>query len=298
MIEGFYGRPWTWDERRAVIRAAAGIGMDAYVHAPKDDPRHRLRWREAYDGGDLASFRRLVAFGEDAGVRVGVGVSPLGMDHRGQLDRVALTSKLNAIGDVGVDWLFVCFDDMEVVPGLASAQAEATLAVLDRVQRVHPDVDVVFVPTVYSGVEPHSYLVELATTLPPDIPVVWTGPDIVSREIGRDELRGWRAVVPHPVVLWDNFFADDFEGARTRVRAYAGRDPSVLDAVDDVLINPTCGPWTAIACLASVAARIADPEASDAAVLEAALAGLLHQRGARPRAGRARDRQPGADSAP
>ncbi|MCB1015823.1 MAG: beta-N-acetylglucosaminidase domain-containing protein [Acidimicrobiales bacterium] len=48
LIEGFYGRPWSWDERCAVARFVAERGMTHYVYAPKDDPRHRERWRDPY----------------------------------------------------------------------------------------------------------------------------------------------------------------------------------------------------------------------------------------------------------
>ena len=46
VIEGFYGTPWTWDERALVCRGIAAAGGDTYVYAPKDDPLHRDRWRE------------------------------------------------------------------------------------------------------------------------------------------------------------------------------------------------------------------------------------------------------------
>src|SRR5215218_1548116 len=52
-IEGFYGAPWTWDERREVCRGIAAAGGDTYVYAPKDDPLHRERWRTPYPDDDL-----------------------------------------------------------------------------------------------------------------------------------------------------------------------------------------------------------------------------------------------------
>ena len=36
--------------------------MDAYVYAPKDDPKHRATWRTPYDADELAGFATLVEF--------------------------------------------------------------------------------------------------------------------------------------------------------------------------------------------------------------------------------------------
>ena len=53
IIEGFYGRPWTWDERAEVMRFCHDRGMRHYVYAPKDDPKHRAEWRSPYDTDEL-----------------------------------------------------------------------------------------------------------------------------------------------------------------------------------------------------------------------------------------------------
>ena len=43
IIEGFYGIPWTFDERKSMINFLAEIGMDQYIYAPKDDPYHNKK---------------------------------------------------------------------------------------------------------------------------------------------------------------------------------------------------------------------------------------------------------------
>ena len=54
VIEGFYGAPWTHAARLDAVAFLAERGMNAYVYAPKDDPRHRTRWREPYDEQEAA----------------------------------------------------------------------------------------------------------------------------------------------------------------------------------------------------------------------------------------------------
>ena len=63
VLEGFYGRPWTWDERVEVSQYCAARGMTHYVYAPKDDPKQRHDWRIPYTDDELDQFRRLAADG-------------------------------------------------------------------------------------------------------------------------------------------------------------------------------------------------------------------------------------------
>jgi hyaluronoglucosaminidase len=72
VIEGFYGSPWTWDERRLVVDAVAPAGMDTFIYAPKDDPLHRNRWRDPYPEDQLAGFEAFTS----APTRLGFGISP------------------------------------------------------------------------------------------------------------------------------------------------------------------------------------------------------------------------------
>ena len=48
-----YGPGDTVQARVEVSRWCADRGMTHYVYAPKDDPKHRERWREPYDAGEL-----------------------------------------------------------------------------------------------------------------------------------------------------------------------------------------------------------------------------------------------------
>ncbi|HET8602127.1 MAG TPA: beta-N-acetylglucosaminidase domain-containing protein, partial [Segeticoccus sp.] len=61
VIEGFYGTPWSHDERLDLIRFCADEGFDTWVHAPKDDPYHRAKWDEPYPDDELARLGELAA---------------------------------------------------------------------------------------------------------------------------------------------------------------------------------------------------------------------------------------------
>ncbi len=45
---GFYGRPWTSDQRKRLFKWMKTMGMNTYLYAPKDDAKHRMYWRDLY----------------------------------------------------------------------------------------------------------------------------------------------------------------------------------------------------------------------------------------------------------
>jgi hyaluronoglucosaminidase len=47
-IEGFYGKPWSFEERIDMLELMSEHCMNTYFYAPKDDPYHRNRWGELY----------------------------------------------------------------------------------------------------------------------------------------------------------------------------------------------------------------------------------------------------------
>lgn len=65
VIEGFYGRPWTTEQRKDLFRKLKKLGMDFYMYAPKDDYKHRAYWRELYtveEADHLSSILPLTNF--------------------------------------------------------------------------------------------------------------------------------------------------------------------------------------------------------------------------------------------
>ena len=48
VIEGYYGKPWSWPEREDTMRFLAGFGYEFYLYAPKADPHLRRLWREPH----------------------------------------------------------------------------------------------------------------------------------------------------------------------------------------------------------------------------------------------------------
>jgi hyaluronoglucosaminidase len=125
IIEGFYGKAWSWQERADNAAFLAPHGYRFYLYAPKADPWLRLRWRDPHPEREAVEIARLAAQCRAHEVRFGVGLSPanLHLDF-GEEAKAALAHKLGALDALGIQDLALLFDDMRGdVPGLADKQA-------------------------------------------------------------------------------------------------------------------------------------------------------------------------------
>jgi hyaluronoglucosaminidase len=48
VIEGYYGKPWTFEQRCDLLGFMQEHGMNSYFYAAKYDAYHRERWAELY----------------------------------------------------------------------------------------------------------------------------------------------------------------------------------------------------------------------------------------------------------
>lgn len=271
VIEGFYGTPWTPEARIATVELLGAHGMNAYVYAPKDDPRHRAEWREPYDAEAAAAFADLARAGEASGVEIGFALSPgLDVDYGSTVDRDALAGKLDAVRGLGIDWLVLALDDIPMRDGLAAEQAELTAWLVDRCAGAR----VTLVPTEYLGTRPSPYLSTLAAGLPDGVDVMWTGPTVCSPTISAADARGWAvALGGRRPVVWDNYPVNDATMSRAlHLGPYRGREAALTDEVDGILCNPMTQARASWVAILTAAEYLRDPAGYDeAAAWERAL---------------------------
>lgn len=271
VIEGFYGPPWTWEQRAEVMAACHRWGMTHYVYAPKDDAKHREDWRVPYDAGELAQFARLVEAGT---LSVAFAIAPgLTIDYDRVDDRAALAAKVDALVDLGVDLVCLALDDIPPGPHLGPPHARLTAWLRDRLDG---RAGLVLVPTEYTGTRPSPYLDALAEGVPDDVPIAWTGPTVVADRVTIAQARARAdAVGGRPPLLWDNYPVNDGTmGDRLFLGPLRGREPGLEDACVGWLANPMVQPRASLLPLASVAARLRGEDPEEAWCAEADRTGL------------------------
>jgi hyaluronoglucosaminidase len=247
VIEGFYGTPWSHEDRLHVVAQLGAWGMNRYVYAPKEDPLHRAQWREPYSDDFVRRFGDLVAHGARAGVDVGFAISPgLSIRYSAADERAALAAKLRAFRALGVRFFALCLDD--VPSALAHTEDRAAFASLAaaHVALAHEmrgalggDATLWLVPTDYLGVEPTDYLEEMGAALDPSIEVGWTGRTTCSPTIELAEARVRAAALRRRLLVWDNVpVADGPMRPMLHLGPYVGRARELGACVSGVLLNP------------------------------------------------------------
>lgn len=113
VIEGFYGTPWSNQERIHIFDFLHKENLNTYVYAPKDDPYQRLDWRTLYPPSLLSGMRNLVSAAAQDEVTFVYSISP-GMTSASQTavnksityssvsDRKLLESKMDQLRSIGV----------------------------------------------------------------------------------------------------------------------------------------------------------------------------------------------------
>ncbi|MFE3475240.1 beta-N-acetylglucosaminidase domain-containing protein [Streptomyces bacillaris] len=254
MAEGFYGQPWTQEERLAQLAFMGRTKQNRYLYAAGDDPYRLARWREPYPAERRADFRALARKAEAEHVTLGWAVSPgQAMCMASDQDVRALTKKIDAMWALGVRVFQLQFQDVSYSEwhcdldaetfgsgpkAAARAQARVAGAVARHLEERHPGAAPLSVlPTEFYQDGATDYRTALSAELDDRVQVAWTGVGVVPKRITGGELAGARAAFRHPLVTMDNYPVNDYAQDRIFLGPYTGRDPAVASGSSALLAN-------------------------------------------------------------
>ncbi|WP_330287647.1 beta-N-acetylglucosaminidase domain-containing protein [Streptomyces sp. NBC_00576] len=292
IVEGFYGTPWTQQQRLEQLDFAARWKLNTYIYTPKDDPYLRTRWRDPYPASRLTSLSALVRRATADHITFVHALSPgPTVCYSSPTDTAALTRKFRQLWEIGVRSFAVPLDDIDIsrwncardrsaygTGKAAVARAQADL--LNRVQRdfvgTHRGAaPLITVPTEYTGSRPSAYRSTLAARLDPAVTVMWTGPQVVSPTLRTAQARAARSTYAHPVLVWDNYPVNDYTPGHLLLGPYEGRDRTLPGTVAGLTANPMNQATASAPALFSLAAYTWNPgRYRPEAALDAGLATL------------------------
>ena len=124
-IEGFYGTPWTHQNRLDQIEFYGKSKLNTYIYAPKDDVYHRTKWREPYPDAEMEKMNELIQSAKDNKVDFVFSLSP-GNDiqftgSNAETDYQALVTKCELMYEMGVRSFAIFFDDISNKQGTEQA---------------------------------------------------------------------------------------------------------------------------------------------------------------------------------
>uniref|UniRef100_A0A671SJL6 protein O-GlcNAcase n=1 Tax=Sinocyclocheilus anshuiensis TaxID=1608454 RepID=A0A671SJL6_9TELE len=253
VVEGFYGRPWTMEQRKELFRRQQKWGLNTYLYAPKDDYKHRMFWREMYSVEEAEQLTTLISAAKEHGIEFIYAISPgLDITFSNQKEVSTLKRKLDQVSHFGCKSFALLFDDIdhnmcpadkEVFSSFAHAQVSITSEIFQYLGE--PEI-FLFCPTEYCGtfcypnVSQSPYLRTIGEKLLPGIEVLWTGPKVVSKDITVESIEEVTKILRRAPVIWDNIHANDYDQKRLFLGPYKGRSTELIPRLKGVLTNPNC----------------------------------------------------------
>ncbi|WP_435226544.1 beta-N-acetylglucosaminidase domain-containing protein [Streptomyces sp. Tue6028] len=253
--EGFYGTPWTREQRLSQLDFMGRTKQNRYVYAPGDDLYRQARWREPYPAAQRSDFRELTDRALRNHVTLTWTVAPgQAMCFSSDADVKALTRKLDAMWALGFRSFQLQFQDVSYSEwhcgadaqafgsgpeAAAKAQARVANTVARYLAERRPDTTALsLMPTEYYEDGSTDYRRELASALDEGIEIAWTGVGVVPRTITGAELaRARDAFGGHRLVTMDNYPVNDYAQDRIFLGPYQGREPAVATGSAALLAN-------------------------------------------------------------
>ncbi|GIY72380.1 hypothetical protein CDAR_594351 [Caerostris darwini] len=252
VVEGFYGRPWTPEQRRDLFSKMRMLGLNAYMYAPKDDFKHRAYWRELYSVEEAENLTTLVQAAAENDIIFFYALSPgLDITYSNPKEIQALKRKLEQVRQFGCTAFALLFDDIE--PEISETDKEvyqsfahAQVAVANEIYEYLSHPKFIFCPTEYCAaraipnVQNSEYLNTIGQKLHLNIDIMWTGPKVISKEISIESIQELSEVLHRPPLIWDNLHANDYDQKRLFLGPYCGRSTELIPRLRGVLTNPNC----------------------------------------------------------
>lgn len=245
-IEGFYGTPWSHEDRLSQIEFYGDQKLNTYIYAPKDDLYHREQWRDPYPETEMQRMQDLIDTSKENKVDFVFSLSP-GIDIRfdgaeGEADYQALVKKCQSLYDMGVRSFAIFFDDIENKDG--KKQAELLNRFNKEFIQAKGDIKpLITVPTEYDSnvmglaSTVNKYTKEFAATLDKSIKVLWTGSAVVPEGIDVANAQKVKEVYGDRMGIWWNYPCTDYITEKLALGPIYGLDKGLENEVDFLVMN-------------------------------------------------------------
>lgn len=248
IIEGFYGTPWSHENRLDVIDFMDKYRFNAFMYAPKDDEYHRDKWRELYPTEDLEKLITYKNKCDDKEIDFYYCISP-GKDfnYLDENDFELLYKKLDQVIEKGINNFALLMDDIDYKlseenkkifkrPGLAHAYI--TNKIDKYIKENTLSYDFMMCPTEYHQAWDSQYRNDLKVKLNEHIKIFYTGDKVCAEVIDENDVIKMNEIYGHDVVLWENYPVNDFWKSRIFLGPIINRTSLMNRHFDSMVANP------------------------------------------------------------
>lgn len=245
IVEGFYGTPWSHEDRLSMISFCGDVRMNTYIYAPKNDSKHRDEWRELYDEEEKANISELLKACAENNVRFVYALSP-GLDFRFaadgyETDFKALLAKYDQLYRLGVRDFALLLDDLpERTAAAARNHAKLVNDFRKTFYETHEGLsELLTIFTEYfDGYITADYTGTLVKRLNTEVEVMWTGPDVSLIELNASSMTRPNELFGRKMFFWWNYPVNDYCTDRLLADGVTGLSADLSEAISGFVANP------------------------------------------------------------
>lgn len=236
VIEGFYGNPWSFEDRLAQFEFYGKNKLNMYVYGPKDDPWHHARWFELYPAEEGEKLKALVGKAKENNVEFVWAMHPSNSIVT-EDDRKKALEKLNQLYGLGVRSFGIFFDDISSES--VDDQIDYLNFLTEEFVKKKGDVAPLTVcPTQYNKAwSKGDYLKKMGERLDDDIRIMWTGDRVVDMIQG-DDCEWFAGQTGRKPFIWLNYPVNDYGDHNLLMGPVVGNGEDVYDQVSAFCSNP------------------------------------------------------------
>ena len=246
-IEGYYGNPWSTEDRIELMRWSGYYKLNTYFYAPKDDPKHNANWKEPYTQEELdKKIKPLAEAGNKSKCRFVYALHPymhnaIRYNEHYTEDMDALKAKFRQVIDAGVRQIAILADDAGN-PGGANYKRtldDMTQWLTDlKAQPGYEDLKIILPFCVQEYMNGVPNLPDYYKTFPKNVQTMVTGGTIFG-DVNKDFTAAFTNKFGHGPYMWVNWPCSDHSKNHLVMGGYHMLKSDVKPGtVDGIVLNP------------------------------------------------------------
>ncbi len=241
VVEGYYGNPFSYEDRVSQFEFYGRNKLNTYIYGPKDDPYHGFskKWREPYPEADGKKLSQLIEVANRNKVRFVWALHP-GLDLKwNKSDSVATLNKFEQMYALGVRHFAIFLDDISRKDSDTKHQINYLNYLQEEFVDKKSDVSpIILCPTVYNQAwDSGNYLTLMGEELNKEINVMWTG-KIVCSMIDIPTMEYINPKIKRKAYIWLNYPVNDYAIDHLAMGPFVGTANDIASHVSGFVANP------------------------------------------------------------
>lgn len=243
IVEGFYGEPWSHEDRLSITAFLGDNKMNTYIYAPKDDIKHREKWREDYNETEKQAFSEIIDCCKSNKVHFVYALSP-GLDFKyssfdAELNKLFL--KYNSLYELGVRDFAILLDDLpDRSKENAINHARLVNSLREKLFSEYNDISelITIFAEYFDKAITNDYSSTVAEKLNKDVIVMWTGPDVSLIDIDANSMKIPNAMYNRKTMFWWNYPVNDYTENSLLLDRVDGLKANLTSEISGFVSNP------------------------------------------------------------